>query len=498
MPEGSESSSLRRLISHGGVYTASRIASQAAAFLLVPLYTHALGSEGLGIIEVANAARNVLTVVMLQGLHSAMLRLRYELNDAQEQRRLESTLAWYLAASSAVLCGLAALLGAPLWDLFAEGVPFYPFGLLTFAIAATAAMAGLLDRKLQAEQRSQALALVTLARTVGTLGTIAIFVAPLGRGPAGKLEGELLAGLAGAVVAWVMIAPGPLRDFSVTHAKRSLSWGLPLVPHGIAGLINDAIDRVMINAMLGLSAAGVYALGYRIASVSMVLMMAVNQALMPLFVETMRKRELEPDAERARAIDAELARLGMVVLVMGALCVQAVTAIGPLAIRALGTDEFASSWHVLAPVGAGALAWTCYATWSQSVTYRQRGVRILPWITIGAAGVNVAVNWLLIPRMGIQGAAWATLLSNAVQAILALGIGQRIAPVPYRFGRWAAILALSAAGLALQTVLETELASLAMRLATKAAWLALFSAAVIGIAGVGIRELLPGARPSSR
>lgn len=491
MQDAPPPSALSRLISHGGVYAAARVASQAAAFVLVPLYTHALGSAGLGIVEVCNAARNVLTVVMLQGLHSAMLRLRYEITDPEEQRRLETTLTWYLALSSLAVCALAASFGATPWNLIAEGVPFYPFGLLTFGAAAGAAMSALLDRKLQAEQRPRALALVTLARTVVSLGTIAVFVAPLGRGAAGKLEGELLAGLGAAIAAWILIAPGPLRDFSPAHAKRGLAWGLPLVPHGIAGLLNDAIDRVMINALLGLSAAGVYALGYRVASVSMMLMMAVNQALMPLFVETMRKRELEHDAARGAELDVELAKLGIIVLTLGALCVQGVTAVGPLVIAMLGTAEFASSWHVLAPVGAGALAWTCYGTFSQSVTYRKRGVRILPWISIGAAAANIGLNWILIPRYGIEGAAWATLCSNSALAILALLIGQRIAPVPYTWWRWIALLALSAVGLVLQTLVEAELGSWLMRGAAKAMWLALFCVAAIRIAGVSLTDLRP-------
>jgi O-antigen/teichoic acid export membrane protein len=491
MDHPSESSPLRRLISHSGVYTLSRVAGQVAAFLLVPLYTHALGSEGLGVIEVSNAARSVLTIVLLQGMHSSMLRLRYEINDAGEQRKLETTITWYLALSSLAMCTAAALLGEPLWSVLAEGVPFYPFGLLTVGISGCAAMAALLDRKLQAEQRSQALALVTLARTVGTLGTIAVFVAPLGRGAAGKLEGELLAGLASAIAAWIMIAPGPLREVSNAYAKKALAWGWPLVPHGLAGLINEAIDRVMINAMLGLSAAGVYALGYRVASVTMVLMMAINQALMPLFVETMKKRELEHDLARRRALDDELSKLGVVVLTLGALCVQGVTAIGPLVIRILGTEEFAQSWHVLAPVGGGALAWTCYGTWSQSVTYRKQGVRILPWLTAITAAVNVGLNWLLLPRFGIQGAAWATLASNSVLALLALVVGQRIAPVPYRWGRWIAIIALSAVGLGLLTMIEREVASMLLRYALKLGWLALFALAVVKAAGVKLHELRP-------
>src|SRR5688500_11987791 len=131
MSEATQSSPLRRMIAHGGIYTLSRIAGQLAAFVLVPLYAHTLGSSDLGIVEITNAVRDVLVIVMLQGAANAMMRLRYELKDQREQLRLESTLTWYVASTSLALCGAMWLVGEPLWRWVGEGVPFAPFGLLT-------------------------------------------------------------------------------------------------------------------------------------------------------------------------------------------------------------------------------------------------------------------------------------------------------------------------------------------------------------------------------
>jgi O-antigen/teichoic acid export membrane protein len=127
------------------------------------------------------------------------------------------------------------------------------------------------------------------------------------------------------------------------------------------------------------------------------------------------------------------------------------------------------------------------------VTYRKQGVRILPWLTAITAAVNVVLNWLLLPRYGIQGAAWATLASNSVLALLALVIGQRIAPVPYRWGRWSAIITLSAVGLWLLTMIEHEVASVMLRYALKLGWLGLFALCVVKMAGVKLHELRPRA-----
>ena len=51
-------------------------------------------------------------------------------------------------------------------------------------------------------------------------------------------------------------------------------------------------------------------------------------------------------------------------------------------------------------------------------------------MTAAAAATNLAANFALIPRYGILGAAWATVLSYAVMAGLGLVISQRLYPLP--------------------------------------------------------------------
>ncbi|MCJ7750639.1 MAG: polysaccharide biosynthesis C-terminal domain-containing protein, partial [Armatimonadetes bacterium] len=65
---------------------------------------------------------------------------------------------------------------------------------------------------------------------------------------------------------------------------------------------------------------------------------------------------------------------------------------------------------------------------------------------VSAAAANVLLNLVLIPRYGMMGAAFATLLSFAILAALAYVFGQRLYRIPYEFGR-AAKIALAASAL---------------------------------------------------
>jgi O-antigen/teichoic acid export membrane protein len=75
----------------------------------------------------------------------------------------------------------------------------------------------------------------------------------------------------------------------------------------------------------------------------------------------------------------------------------------------------------------------------------EKKARYYPMVTGAAAAANVAANFMLIPRLGMTGAAWATVLSYAVMAALGFTISRRLFPIPFEGGRWLSAAAIAAA-----------------------------------------------------
>jgi Na+-driven multidrug efflux pump len=92
----------------------------------------------------------------------------------------------------------------------------------------------------------------------------------------------------------------------------------------------------------------------------------------------------------------------------------------------------------------------------------EKKARYYPVITASAAAVNLAANFLLIPRWGMFGAAWATVAAYAVMATLGFWFSQRLYPIPFEAGRLArlSIAALATFALA-QLVPAADLSGLA-------------------------------------
>ena len=69
------------------------------------------------------------------------------------------------------------------------------------------------------------------------------------------------------------------------------------------------------------------------------------------------------------------------------------------------------------------------------MTARSLSSAYLPFITIVGAVVNIIANYLLIPSMGMIGAAWATFFAYLGMAIAAYIVVQRVYPVHYEWNR---------------------------------------------------------------
>jgi O-antigen/teichoic acid export membrane protein len=131
---------------------------------------------------------------------------------------------------------------------------------------------------------------------------------------------------------------------------------------------------------------------------------------------------------------------------------------------------------------AGLIPWVClaYFFWTASLFFdtpfylaRRTGAKPL---LLGAATVlNLFLYATMIPRYGMYGAAWATVLSFAAFAALTWVVSRRILDVPYAWGRVGAMLAASAAAVAAGVVvpMPSEALSLAWRVTLSAALAAL-------------------------
>ena len=197
--------------------------------------------------------------------------------------------------------------------------------------------------------------------------------------------------------------------FSKARAGQLLRAGLPLMLTGTFLLIYMRIDQVMIHHMLGKEAAGCYAVAVKLSEAWYFLPSVIAASLFPAILSA-RREDTARYRQRLQALYELMTWLGIAVAVPVTLCSGWI-------IRLLYPKPFAPAGPVLALyVWAGIFVFQSIVRGKWIVAEGLQRYALV--FTALATTVNVVLNAILIPRVGLTGAAWATVISCACQSVL--------------------------------------------------------------------------------
>jgi O-antigen/teichoic acid export membrane protein len=226
------------------------------------------------------------------------------------------------------------------------------------------------------------------------------------------------------------ILPGELRQArGGVHRRARLStyaaYGYPIAAGLGLSLIMASTDRFLLEIFLGPAAVGAYHAGYSLASRTLdVLFIWLGAAGTPALIMAWERGSREAFRTAAREQASTFILIGLPAAVGVALVAS------PLADFMIGEDLRAAAasvtpWIALSALLSGVTAYYL----SQSFVLGKRTDRLLLTLCI-PAGANVILNLILVPAMGLTGAAVATTASFAIGVAASIGMGGRIVAMP--------------------------------------------------------------------
>jgi O-antigen/teichoic acid export membrane protein len=288
-----------------------------------------------------------------------------------------------------------------------------------------------------------------------------------GLGIAGILWADVAATAAFALVLLPILLKNAAPAFSTALLRDVLAFALPKVPHGVMLQVLNLADRKILDVFSTRAEVGLYQMGYTFGGGVKFAMSAFEPAWGPFVYARAR--------EEGGA--ATLGRVATYAFAGFAAAALAVAALGPDLLRLMTPRN--PAFHAAAPIiPVVALAYLLHGVFlltSVGIGIA-RQARYYPMVTGAAAATNVAANFILIPRFGAMGAAWATVLAYLVMALLGFLFSRRVFPIPFEGSRLLRIAIAAAAAYALQTLVGGEGTA-----AASARALALFSFPVIAL-----------------
>ncbi len=390
--------SVRQLLSYGLAEGAARTLN----WLTLVVLSLILAPNAYGIVALAVAIETLGTSVLLVGQDRAVLRFYHA--DAQPGRLLSGVLTIGIA-SAGLAIGFLAFGARGRESLF--GMPVFPH---LAALSTAIVLLFIYTIYLAILRAEDAVADYALFR----LGfQVSKFIAVLGLAFSLRNSAAYVVGLLSAASIVVIAASPGLRarlTWSIDLRRITALWtfGWPLVFHALSGGTLMYIDRFMLLYYLNAASVGIYSLGYTIGA-----SVAVVFGTLAVYFEPhiYRHSRNTGQSEHWLAMFALFA-------IGGAAAVGAVLwMLLPLAFEHLFSPGYAPAISVVPVILAAHLLIPIYLQANYRLTILQR-TSLIAVSTAIAALSNVIANALLIPYLGIRGAAIATFASYCVLAVV--------------------------------------------------------------------------------
>ena len=245
-----------------------------------------------------------------------------------------------------------------------------------------------------------------------------------------------MANVAASAVTFFLLLPYFFRtkisfDFSIF--KQMWKYGWPIMVAGIAFVINENLDKLLIKDMISEEVMGAYSGCYKLAVFMTIFVQAFKMGAEPFFFNHSEK-------ENARETYAEILKYFVICgSIIFLVLVSFIDFFKALVIR---DSEY---WMAIGIVPIILLANLFLGVYHNlSVWYKLTDkTRTGMYISIFGAIITIVLNIILIPMMGFIAAAWATLVAYGSMMLISYFLGKKYYPVPYNVKKISFYLLLS-------------------------------------------------------
>ena len=228
-----------------------------------------------------------------------------------------------------------------------------------------------------------------------------------------------------------MLSPIVIKNLTITFNRQLvyelLRFSLPYIPAGISSNIIQVINRPILTALTDDSTVGVFQANYRLGIFMMLFVSMFEFAWRPFFLQNAKEINAKEIYSKVMTFFVIIASFIFLVLSLF------IENIAQYKLPFKGYLIGKAYWGGLNIVPLILLGYVFYGIYINLMAgiYIEKKTKYLPYITGIAAVLNVAINFLLIPVMGMKGSAIATLLSYITMMIGIYVISQKYYYIKY-------------------------------------------------------------------
>ncbi|WP_251213115.1 oligosaccharide flippase family protein [Adlercreutzia murintestinalis] len=394
------------------IYGLGGVLAKIVPFIMVPIVTRLMpGTEYFGMSDMTNTIVSFAQAFSVMGMYDAMFRFFFDDDDIEREKAICSTALFFVLGFSLVVALSMLLFSDPIAKLF--------FGttecVSLVIIASISTFIGGSGSIIQAPTRIQNKRITFIVMNLVTsLLSYGISVPLLITG--NYVIALPVAAAAAALVSLVVFGLlnrswFGIKQFRLPYLLPMLKIGIPLMPTFLCYWLFSSADRLMITSILGISEEGIYAIAAMVGQASQLVYTAFAQGWQYFAFSTMH------DKDQVSMTSRIYEYLGAISFIVSAWLIVFIAPLFDLLFPSQYLPGItAAPYLFLAP-----LLLMLFQVLANQLLIIKKTWPSLLMLALGVV-MNIALNLVMIPTIGIEGAAIATLagylLINAVALIV--------------------------------------------------------------------------------
>jgi O-antigen/teichoic acid export membrane protein len=410
---------------HGVIFGIGGVLQKTIAFILLPVYTTRLAAAEYGSLGLLITTGSIMSTIFILGINYGMFRSYFDYKDEESRKAVVSSAFFIILISNLILFaigfGFSRQLSYAIFGNFDYRLHFILITVITifeiFNVVPSAV--------LQAKRKSVAFISLQFIFLLIRLGLIIYLIISRGLGIMGVLIGNLTVGFLSCLTYYLYIRKEFVAKFLKSEAVNMLKVGLPLIPSSLSVFVFNSIDRYFLNYYTDLSEVGLYNLAYNFGNLVTVLFATPMALIWPaMFLSVKDHKNVKEFYVRALTYTSIIAFFIFLV----------VSLLSEDAIKIFANKEYWAAYSVIPIIVLTYSIWSLRKSVLVGVILKKRTQAQALIFFIGAV-INIGLNFLLIPRYGIMGAACSTITTYIIIMIALLAYTMKLMEVRFEWLR---------------------------------------------------------------
>lgn len=402
-------------------YSAANIINAAVPFFLLPILTAYLNPEEFGVLSLIQLLFTLSLPFVLMNIHGLFM-IEYSKLSFDEFKSFVSSMILIPFFAFIIILFLFFIFSNNLSILF--NIP-EKWVILSPIVVLAQSIPTMIPVLFQAKKQPINYGIFKITLTVVNLGLSLFFIVTLSQGLDGRLYGIFYSYILFTGVGFFILFKLGLLSLSVsfTHIKNALKFGIPLVPHTLAGIFLSMSDRIFLSNMLGNESVGIYSVAFQLSSAILIIMTSINQAWVPHLYE---KLNSNPTVEEKRKIVIQSYKIMGIMAIITVIFIVTISVIYQIFID----ERYYDGINISRLLAVGFMFQGFYFMVTNYIFYMKKS-NLLSMITISSAIFIMLLNYILIPIYGVYGSTYAMVIGYFIWFSLTFYFSTKIYSMPW-------------------------------------------------------------------